>query len=135
MSSVERGTEAASSSRRKPYTTPRVISYGSVKDLVQGGGGMSKDSDNFNTKSCWIAEALYGAGDPRTMLLRAWVGETYVQKRRGWAFAALYMKVGRRVASLIECGYVPRQPARLLFDRLLQKAFDDAACAIRAAHR
>jgi hypothetical protein len=122
-----------STGQRKSYTTPRLISYGSVKDLVQGGGGSGKDSDGHNTKSCWIAEALYGIHDPRTALVRAWVSDIYVHKRRGWLLAALYIRIGRQTAELIHHGYLPRRWFRLVFDALVEKAFDESAVAIKAA--
>ena len=37
---------------RKPYTKPRLIAYGHVKDIVQGGGSKNNDGGgaNPNTK-------------------------------------------------------------------------------------
>ena len=120
---------------RKPYTPPRLICYGSVKDIIQGGGGTKGDGGGRLTKACWVAEALYGVHDPRTALLRAWVTREYDQRGRWWLFAALYMKCGRAVASAIHRGRLPRRWLRPLFDVMVGKAFDESARAIRAADR
>ena len=56
---------------RKPYTPPRLIAYGHITDIIQGGTGHGVDAGGGHSKNCWIAEALYGVDDPRTRLLRA----------------------------------------------------------------
>jgi hypothetical protein len=118
--------------RGKAYATPRLVCYGSVKDLIQGGGGTKKDTDNQNTKSCWVAEALYGVHDPRTALIRAWLPWAAAHSR-GWrCFAAVYSGCGRFVAALVHRGYIPRSLVRPLFDALLVRAIDDSARAIRS---
>ena len=124
----------ADSTGRKPYAAPRIVCYGNVKDIIQGGGGKNFDFSSFkNTKSCWVAEALYGVHDPRTTLLRAWLSQAYLQKSRWWLFAALYRRCGRTVANLIHRGHLPRRWLRPLFDFLVDKAFDESARAIKAA--
>jgi hypothetical protein len=125
---------------KKPYATPRVVSYGHVKDIIQGGGGMKDDSlgapPGGNSKTnCWIAEALYGEHDPRTLLLRAWLSDAYDRRRSGWMFIALYRKYGRRTAHLIQRGYLPKQLFHPLFDALVEKALDESAYAVVAARR
>ena len=124
---------------RKPYTSPRVVSYGHVKDIIQGGGGKKFDSGGAqgagNSKgSCWIAEALYGVEDPRTLLLRAWLRRAYDERRAGWPLIALYTTFGRATADLIYRGYVPRAMFRPLFDALVEHALDDSAQTIMS-HR
>ena len=124
---------------KKPYATPQVVSYGHVKDIIQGGGGMMSDAAGTppggNSKAtCWIAEQLYGVDDPRTWLLRAWLGHVYDDRGRGWQFVALYQKFGRATARLIARGYLPRAPFYAVFDALLESAFDASAIAA-AAHR
>jgi hypothetical protein len=119
---------------RKPYTPPRLVCYGSVKDIVQGGGGTKADGPgNPSTKSCWVAEALYGVDAPRTTLLRAWVTRQHVEKGRWRLFAALYSRYGRAAAEAIHRGRLPRQWVRPSFDFLVDTAFDASARAIRAA--
>jgi hypothetical protein len=124
--------------KRKPYTSPRVVSYGHVKDIIQGGGGKKFDSGGAqgagNSKGCWIAEALYGVEDPRTLLLRAWLGRAYDEGRAGWPLIALYHRFGKPTAELIYRGYLPRAIFRPLFDALVDRALDASAQTI-IAHR
>lgn len=132
------GTKAATP--RKPYSAPKLTSYGHVKDIIQGGGG--RKSDAFGTppggnskKACWIAETLYGADDPRTLLVRAWLGVVYEERRPGWAFVALYRQFGEATATLIARGYLPRRLFQWGFDALVEKALDASALALAAARR
>jgi hypothetical protein len=122
--------------KRKPYTPPKMVSHGHVKDIIQGGGGKKSDAGAAkgagNSKACWIAEALYGVDDPRTLLLRAWLAVAYDERRPGWQFIALYARVGRTVAHLIYQGYLPRGLFRPLFDALVNRALDQSAQTILA---
>ena len=124
------------SAPRKPYAPPRLVSYGHVKDIIQGGGGKKSDAGAAkgagNSKGCWIAEALYGVEDPRTLLLRAWLSVAYEERRGGWWFIALYQEFGRATADLIYRGYLPRQLFRPLFDVLVDKALSESAQTILA---
>jgi hypothetical protein len=127
--------QAAPSPARKPYTPPRLVTYGHVKDLVQGAGGKKKDFAPPNSKSCWIAEALYGAEDPRTLLLRSWVSSIYDNRRPGWMFVWLYRTFGRAAANLIARGVLPRRLFQSLFDTLVEKALTESAHALVAERR
>jgi hypothetical protein len=113
---------------KKPYTPPRLITYGHVKDIVQGATGGKADGGPNLTKQtgppCWVAEALYGGNDPRTLILRAWLSDIYMRKDRGWWFIELYKVVGPTVASLIRRGRLPRRAFLPLFDALAGKALD-----------
>ena len=89
MSLTDKAADSKPSTPRKPYTSPRLMSYGHVKDIIQGGGGKKSDAAGTppggNSKSCWIAEQLYGVDDPRTWLLRAWLarlGGLFGKERR-----------------------------------------------------
>jgi hypothetical protein len=114
--------------RRKPYVKPQVVSYGHVKDIVQGSGGTMNDFRGGNTsRMCWIAEAVYGEGDPRTLLLRGWLTRVHDERRRWWGLVSLYRLSGRKVAGFIRSGRLPRAPFVRLFDRLLVLASDDTA--------
>lgn len=122
--------------KRKPYTPPKMVSHGHVKDIIQGGGGKKSDAGAAkgagNSKACWIAEALYGVDDPRTLLLRAWLSTVYEERRPGWQFVALYARVGRQTAGLISQGYLPGGLFRPLFDAMVNKALDASAQTILA---
>jgi hypothetical protein len=119
---------------KKPYAAPRVVSYGHVKDIIQGGGGKKSDAaatpPGGNSKGCWIAEQLYGVDDPRTWLLRAWLARVYAVRGRGWQFVALYNRYGFTTAQAIARGYLPRAPFRLVFDALVERAFDASAVVV-----
>jgi len=131
-SEKEVDTEPAPAPARKPYTTPRLISYGHVKDVVQGANGMMVDASGSRSRSCWIAEALYGVDDPRTLVLRAWLATVLDERRTGWRFVEVYGRVGPATAALIRRGILPRQVFRPLFDRLFEKALIHSARALVA---
>jgi hypothetical protein len=107
---------------KKPYTPPRLVRYGHVTDIVGGSMGRMSDGMPGDTKGCWIAEALYGVDDPRTILLRAWVTEVHEQRRRGWWLAALYIRFGRTAANLIRRSRLLRRLFLPVFDGLLARA-------------
>jgi len=124
----DRDTKAASakaSPNPKPYTPPRLVTHGHVKDLVQGTGGAKKDAVGRNSKSCWIAEVLYGVDDPRTLVLRSWLSSIYDERHPAWPFVWLYRTFGRATANLIARGILPRRLFRPLFDVLVEKALTD----------
>ena len=121
MSESHKSSDATLQPARKPYSPPRLVAYGHVKDIVQGGTGMGSDAPD-HSKVCWIAEVLYGAADPRTHLLRAWLTVIYDERRPGWMFVAMYRTFGRCTAALIARGTLPRQPFQRLFDALVEKA-------------
>src|SRR5712691_9069354 len=112
---------------RKPYAPPRLISYGHVKAIVQGGTGNRADGGAGLTRMCWEAETLYGVEDPRTLVLRAWLTAVHTERRRGWLLVELYRRFGLTAAGLIRTGRLPRRAFLPLFDRLAAKAFDASA--------
>ena len=136
MSLTDKPADTKASTPRKPYTPPRLVSYGHVKDIIQGGGGKKSDATGTppggNSKSCWIAEQLYGVDDPRTWLLRAWLARVYDERGRGWRFVALYNQYGLKTAQAIARGYLPRAPFRVVFDALVERAFDASAPVVAA---
>jgi hypothetical protein len=131
----ESAGQTSSKSAPKPYKRPQLVTHGHVKDLVQGTGGKKKDAVGRNSKSCWIAEVLYGVDDPRTLLLRSWLSSIHQERRRGWMCVSLYQTFGRATANLIACGVLPRGLFQPLFDALVEKALAERACALGAAHR
>ena len=126
MSVIKQTPASKPPAHRKQYAPPRLVSYGPVKDIVQGNTGSMNDSGATKAQ-CWIAEALYGVEDPRTLTLRWWLTSVYDGRQRGWMFVALYRRIGRRVAASIRAGRLPRRALLPLFDVLAEKAFDASA--------
>jgi hypothetical protein len=135
MSHTDDKTGSTPQPPAKPYTPPRIVSYGHVKDLVQGNQGGGLDASGGHSKQCWIAEALYGADDPRTHLLRAWLTVVHDQRRPGWMFVVLYRVCGRGTARLISSGALPARWFRPLFDSLVDRALADAPRVFALARR
>ena len=127
MNQTNKTTDAKSPAGRKPYAPPRLISYGHVKDIVQGSAGNRADGGPGLTRMCWVAEALYGVEDPRTLVLRAWLTAIHTERRRGWLLVELYRRFGLKAAGLIHAGRLPRRAFLPLFDRLAVKAFGASA--------
>jgi hypothetical protein len=118
---------------RKPYTTPRLVTYGHVKDIVQGATGNKADAGTTKQTGppCWIAEALYGVDDARTLVLRAWLQEVRATRRAGWPLVHLYVLVGPAVALAARRLTSVDRILRPLFDRLVTAALDERARALR----
>jgi hypothetical protein len=74
--------------------------------LFAGGGG-----------GCWIAEAIYGPSDLRTIVLRAWLNTEFKKSPFGRCVMRLYMKFGQRVAKRVTEWPALRCGMKLLFDR------------------
>ena len=132
MSSTHNPADTPPQTRKKPYTPPRLVAYGDFKSIVQGNAGSRGDGGPGQTKSCWIAEALYGVNDPRTMLLRTWLTAAYIEKRWWWWLVAAYMRFGRTVANALQKSCILKLGFRLLFDALARKAAVEAPRAVRA---
>jgi hypothetical protein len=127
------GTKTSDSNppiRRKPYTPPKLVSYGHVKDIVQTGGGGMGDGTGTSKTVCWVAEALYGIDDARTLVLRVWLTHIHADRRPGWVFVELYRRFGQKIAWLIRAGLLPRSMLLPLFDVLAERAFDESARTI-----
>jgi hypothetical protein len=73
-------------------------------------------------KNCWIAEAIYGADDPRTHLLRFWLNGPFAKSLTGAAVMAVYRAVGRPVAWMTSRSALVRTALTPLFDAALQRA-------------
>lgn len=129
MTATNKTPDSKAMNRRKPYTPPKLVSYGHVKDIVQGNVGGR--ADGGTTRMCRVAEALYGAGDPRTLLLRGWLAAVHAERRPGWPLVELYRQIGPTVADLIRAGRLPRRAFLPLFDFLAGQAFSRWARTIK----
>jgi hypothetical protein len=73
-------------------------------------------------KGCWIAEAIYGAEDPRTHIVRAYLNGDF---RKSWAGALImwiYLAIGEFVAGFVGRSKTLRFMLRPFFDLALARA-------------
>jgi hypothetical protein len=106
---------------KKPYSAPRLVKYGDLRQLTRGGTGRRRDAIG-RTRICWIAEVLYGADDPRTHLLRMWLVDVYSKTAIGSIVVALYKLFGRELSALVRRSSLLRQMLRPVFDAGLVRA-------------
>lgn len=72
---------------------------------------------------CWIAEALYGVDDPRTLLMRFWLNNVWAKKSRlGSLVMKFYLRFGERIAEVVKRKVIVRRALRPVFDFGLSKA-------------
>jgi hypothetical protein len=88
---------------------------GGFGNLFGGGGG--------GGGGCWIAEALYGAGDLRTLVLRAWINSGDITSTAGRILIGLYGRFGEATAQHIRTFPILQRLFRPVFDRASRKAF------------
>jgi hypothetical protein len=108
---------------KKPYSAPRLVKYGDLRQLTRGGRGRRGDAGpGTHTRICWIAEALYGAADPRTHLLRMWLVDVYSKTAIGSIVVALYKLFGRELSALVRRSSLLRRLVRPVFEAGLVRA-------------
>jgi hypothetical protein len=107
---------------KKPYSAPRLVKYGDLRQLTRGGRGRLGDGMGTHTRVCWIAEALYGADDPRTHLLRMWLVDVYSKTAIGSVVVALYNLLGRELSVLVRRSSLLRRMLRPVFEAGLVRA-------------
>ncbi len=122
---MKRESTEQETATKKAYAPPALKNFGDVTQLVRGGGGSGNDAPSGATKMCWIAEALYGVGSPRTLLVRSWLRDCY-RRRETWSLVIvpLYSHCGYRIA-----GFIRRYPS---LQRVFRPLFD---LAVSRAHR
>ena len=114
---------------KKPYSTPRLVKYGDLRQLTRGNHGFISDAGaatasrlGRGANPCWIAEVLYGADDPRTRLLRMWLVDVYSKTPVGSMVVAVYRKFGREIAALAKRSSLLRGILRPVFEAGLVRA-------------
>lgn len=70
---------------------------------------------------CWIAEAIYGVTDPRTLAARAWLNGEFRQTRIGRIVMAFYLRFGQRIARYVENSKLLRFALKPIFDIAAEK--------------
>lgn len=73
-------------------------------------------------RPCWIAEAIYGVDDSRTLLLRRWLTTEFAKQRIGRIVVRLYVAIGRQTAWAVRRSRVLRALFIPLFERALRSA-------------
>jgi hypothetical protein len=71
---------------------------------------------------CWIAEAIYGIDDPRTLLLRRWLITEFTKQRIGWIVVRIYVAIGQQTAWAVRRSWVLRALFTPLFESALRSA-------------
>ena len=109
---------------KKPYSAPRLVKHGDLRKLTRGGRGRLHDAggSGAHTRICWIAEALYGAADPRTHLLRMWLVDVYSKTAVGSIVVGLYKLFGRELAALVRRSSLLQGLLRPVFEAGLVRA-------------
>lgn len=113
---------------KKAYRSPVLSTFGDVRRLTGGGRGAKNDFTGRMTRTCWIAEALYGVQSPRVALVRAWLARCY-QRGDGWALVVvpLYNRFGERIAAAVRTSSIARRIFRPVFDHAVRRAYREYA--------
>lgn len=135
LSSQVLGQETGQESEagKKKYENPRLVCYGTVTKLTKGGGHGHGDTGGNHTKTCWIAEVLYGVDAPRTQLIRVWLTECY-ERREPWSLIVvpLYSRFGERIAAFLRSYPAFKGLFRPVFDLGITMAHRDRTAALLA---
>jgi hypothetical protein len=83
--------------------------------LVTGNGAGSKA-----LYGCWIAEAIYGEFDPRTLIARLWLNGPFLEKRCGPTVMWLYERYGQRIAWFVARSRFLRWVLKPIFDKAVE---------------
>lgn len=74
------------------------------------------------SKGCWIAEAIFGETDDRTLAIRAWLNDEFALSWPGSWVMRLYIAHGKRVAALVRVNSLVRRALTPLFTAALCRA-------------
>jgi hypothetical protein len=93
-------------------------------------GGVGQIASAGITK-CWIAAAIYGKLDERTLWLRFWLSHVFGARGFGKFVMWVYGKIGRQVAWFVERSSILRLGLRPLFDYALVSSTGGAQWVLR----
>lgn len=93
----------------------KAATTGMIGDFAMAAGGAAG-------AHCWIAEAIYGVDDPRTHLIRAWLGGPFAETWLGSKVMTLYRAFGQRIAAVARRSPSLRAILRPLFEAALRRA-------------
>jgi hypothetical protein len=98
--------------------------FGSIVGSALGAGGQvgAAAMGKPPKPGCWIAEAIYGFDDPRTVLLRLWLNTEFTKKWVGRFVMTIYVAIGRQTAWAVRRSRVLRAAMVPLFEHALRHA-------------
>lgn len=80
-------------------------------------------AEGYGKSKCWIAAELYGGWfDPRTVLVRAWLDQSFKKRWYGPMILAAYGKWGPQVAKALKTHKIWRRFFQWIFDGALVRA-------------
>lgn len=114
QSSGTQGMNAAANQ----YGQIQQINAENKAQTMGGIGGLASTGLEF-AALCWIAEAIWKAGDRRTEMVRYWLRNVYSKTVIGNLFCRLYLRYGQRVAAMVREYRAVRYTMKPLFDHFL----------------
>lgn len=95
--------------------------------LVGGLANSAATGAGIAVGNCWIAEAVYGVNDLRTLMVRAWLNGPFSDHWYGKVVMGIYGAIGRPVAYCVRRSIMLRKLFKPLFDKAFRQAADYAA--------
>lgn len=114
------GADAFASASEIQKANAAASPWGIVGGILGGQTGAAIVKGGF--AACWVADELYGIGDPRTNLLRFWLNTEFNQTPFGGFVMNLYVRFGRLAARLVRRFAFIRALFTPLFARALRRA-------------
>lgn len=103
--------------------TGALSTFGAITGGLANLGEAASGVSGFKLPSgCWIAEAIYGTNDPRTLLVRAYLNGPFKQTAFGRAVMSLYQRYGRAIAAQVRKHGWLKRALQPLFDKALDHA-------------
>jgi hypothetical protein len=99
-----------------------IISSGLQAAGTVASGGLS--GGKGGQKPCWIAMAIWGDDDLRTLVVREWLCTEFVKSRFGKFVMSLYLRFGQRVAEQVRKRSWVKRMFKPVFELALGKAMN-----------
>jgi hypothetical protein len=115
------GTSSAQIYGTAGQPTPGALNS-SIGAVGQVGAAAAGKGSKAAAAGCWIAEAIYGVDDPRTLLVREWLNSEFVKRPIGRAVMAVYLAIGKQVAWCVHRSSPLKACLQPLFERALRAA-------------
>jgi hypothetical protein len=105
---------------RRPYSKPVLCRAPTITAVMAVAPTVKLLSITKPSPSpeCWVARAVYGAGNPRWLLFRDWLRSDAPR----W-FARAYLRHGERVGRVVARSGLLRRALRPLMDRAIRARF------------